>query len=34
MLRPIAINVEAISNYQILVDFDNGEKRYLMLNPI
>jgi hypothetical protein len=33
MLRPTAINVEAISNYQILVDFDNGEKKVFDVEP-
>ncbi len=34
MLRPTAIHVEVICAYQILVEFDNGEKKVLMLNHI
>jgi hypothetical protein len=34
MLRPTAVQVEAICAYQILVEFDNGEKNALMLNLI
>ena len=34
MLRPTAVQVEAICAYQILVVFDNGEKNVLMLNHI
>jgi hypothetical protein len=30
MLRPTAIHVEVICEYQIPVEFDNGEKKYLM----
>ena len=28
MLRPTAIQVEAVCEYKILVEFDNGEKKY------
>ena len=28
MLRPTAVQVEAICEYQILVEFDNGEKMF------
>ena len=34
MLRPTAIQVEAVCEYKILVEFDNGEKNILMLNHI
>lgn len=34
MLRPTAIQVEAICAYQILIVFDNGEKKLLMLSRI
>ena len=27
MLRPTAVKVEAVCAYQILVEFDNGEKK-------
>ena len=27
MLRPTAVKVEAVGAYQILVEFDNGEKK-------
>lgn len=27
MLRPTAVKVEAVCTYQILVEFDNGEKK-------
>jgi hypothetical protein len=30
MLRPTAVKVEAVCAYQILVEFDNGEKNILM----
>lgn len=33
MLRPTAIQVEAICAYQILVVFDNGEKRSFDVEP-
>ncbi len=33
MLRPTAIQVEAICAYQILVVFDNGEKKYFDVEP-
>lgn len=33
MLRPTAVQVEAICNYQILVVFDNGEKRCFDVEP-
>lgn len=29
MLRPTAVKVEVICEYQILVEFDNGEKKIL-----
>ncbi len=32
MLRPTAVQVKAICEYQILVEFDNGKKSTLMLN--
>ena len=28
MLRPTAIQVEAVCEYKILVEFDNGDKKY------
>lgn len=33
MLRPTAIQVEAICAYQILVEFDNGEKKRFDVEP-
>ena len=33
MLRPTAVQVEAICNYQILIVFDNGEKRCFDVEP-
>lgn len=33
MLRPTAIRVEAVYAYQILVEFDNGEKRLFDVEP-
>jgi hypothetical protein len=33
MLRPTAIHVEAICEYQILVEFDNGEKKIFDVEP-
>ncbi len=34
MLRPTAVKVEVICAYQILVEFDNGEKNILMWSLI
>jgi hypothetical protein len=33
MLRPTAIQAEAICEYQILVEFDNGEKKIFDVEP-
>lgn len=33
MLRPTAVKVEAVCAYQILVEFDNGEKKYFDVEP-
>lgn len=33
MLRPTAIQVEAVCEYKILVEFDNGEKKYFDVEP-
>lgn len=33
MLRPTAIRVDAICAYQILVEFDNGEKKWFDVEP-
>lgn len=33
MLRPTAVHVEATSAYQILVVFDNGEKKCFDVEP-
>ncbi|MCM1103608.1 MAG: DUF2442 domain-containing protein [Clostridium sp.] len=33
MLRPTAIQVEAICEYQIIVTFDNGEKKRFDVEP-
>ena len=33
MLRPTAIDVKAVCAYQILVEFDNGEKRIFDVEP-
>ena len=33
MLRPTAVQVEAVCAYQILVVFDNGEKKYFDVEP-
>lgn len=33
MLRPTAIHVEVICAYQILVEFDNGEKKSFDVEP-
>ncbi len=33
MLRPTAVQVEAICEYRILVEFDNGEKKYFDVEP-
>jgi len=33
MLRPTAVQVEVICAYQILVLFDNGEKKYFYVEP-
>jgi hypothetical protein len=33
MLRPTAIKVEAICEYQILVEIDNGEKKIFDVEP-
>lgn len=33
MLRPTAKKVEAIAQYEILVEFDNGEKRIFDVEP-
>lgn len=33
MLRPTAIQVEATCAYQILVTFDNGEKKFFDVEP-
>ena len=30
MLRPTAVLVEPVENYQLMLEFDNGEKRNLM----
>ena len=34
MLRPTAVQVEVACAYQILVEFDNGEKSVLMSSHI
>lgn len=33
MLRPTAVQVEAICEYKILVEFDNGEKKCFDVEP-
>ncbi len=33
MLRPTAIKVEAINEYKLLVEFDNGEKKQFDVAP-
>ena len=33
MLRPTAIDMKAVCAYQILVEFDNGEKRIFDVEP-
>ncbi len=33
LLRPTAVKVEAVCAYQILVEFDNGEKKYFDVEP-
>jgi hypothetical protein len=33
MLRPTAVSVQAICKYQILVQFDNGEKKCFDVEP-
>jgi hypothetical protein len=33
MLRPTAISVSALSEYQILVEFNNGEKKIFDVEP-
>ena len=30
MMRPMAVLVEPVENYQLMLEFDNGEKRNLM----
>lgn len=32
-MRPKAINVEALDNYTLLIEFNNGEKRYFDVKP-
>lgn len=33
-MRPKAINVKAMENYRLLIEFENGEKKFLMLSLI
>ena len=33
MLRPTAIDVESISDYKLIIDFDNGDRRIFDVKP-